>query len=251
MKEVEELLDLLNSSKKAYVFTGAGVSTPSGIPDFRGKNGLYSKIPPDIFDIDRFYEDPVRYYKFHKERLLVVREAKPNIAHRVIAELEKRGMIEAVITQNVDGLHRKAGSENVVELHGSLERYVCTVCGRKYDSQFVEKEIWKGEVPKCPECEGLLKPDVVFFGEPLPELELLKAYRIAEESDLSIVVGSSLVVYPAAMIPRITVENGGKLVIINMGETGLDSMAYRKYEVEIEEFFEGVAKELGVSEWTG
>ncbi len=246
MKEAREFLQLLDSSEKAYVFTGAGVSTPSGIPDFRGKGGLYEKVPPDIFDIERFYENPARYYRFHRERLSLTRKVEPNVAHRVIAKLEEMGKIWGVITQNIDGLHQKAGSKNVIELHGTMERYVCTRCKRKYDADFVEVELWKDEVPRCPECGGLLKPDVVFFGEPLPELELLKAYRIAEEADLAIVVGSSLVVYPAAMIPRMTVENGGKLVIINVGETGLDGLAFRKYEVDVALFFQAVGEELGV-----
>jgi NAD-dependent deacetylase len=248
MREIKEFLEIVKSSRKAYVFTGAGVSTPSGIPDFRGRNGLYQKISPDVFDIERFYEDPKRFYEFYRKRLRIMKEANPNIAHRVIAEMERKGMIDWVITQNIDGLHKKAGSNNVVELHGTMERYICTSCGTNYDAKFVEEELLKEkDIPNCPKCGGVLKPDVVFFGEPLPEFELLKAYRIAEESDLSIVVGSSLVVYPAAMIPRITVESGGKLLIVNLGETGLDKLAYRKYEYDISEFFSKLAEELGVN----
>ena len=247
MNDIEEFLKIIRSSKRAYVFTGAGISTPSGIPDFRGKSGLYSEVPDDIFDIDKFYENPERYYKVHKGRLSLMRNARPNIAHTVIAKMEELRLINCVITQNIDGLHKKAGSKCIIRLHGTLDRYVCTKCGERYSYDMVENVIWKDEpVPRCIKCGGILKPDVVFFGEPLPEMELLKAYKMAEESDLAIAVGSSLVVYPAAMIPRLTVENGGKLVIINLGETGLDGIAYRKYETEIEEFFRGVAEELGV-----
>ncbi len=246
MNEPKEFLNIVKSSRSAYVFTGAGVSTPSGIPDFRGKNGLYTKIPSDIFDIEKFHENPREYYKIHSERILNMRSAEPNIAHKVIAEMERQNMIGWVITQNIDGLHQKAGTRRVIELHGSLDRYVCTKCGEIYDHTAVEEKIAHGEIPRCPKCGGILKPDVVFFGESLPEKALIKAYRIAEESDLAIVVGSSLVVYPAAMIPRLTVENGGKLLIINLGETGLDGIAYRKYETDVEEFFKRVAEELGV-----
>ena len=247
MNDVEEFLKIVRSSKRTYAFTGAGISTPSGIPDFRGKDGLYREIPEDIFDIDKFYENPERYYEVHKNRISPMRNAKPNIAHIVLAKMEELNLIDCVITQNIDGLHKKAGSKSIIRLHGTLDWYVCTKCGERYDYEFVENVIWKDKVvPRCIKCGEILKPDVVFFGEPLPEMELLKAYKTAEESDLAIVIGSSLLVYPAAMIPRLTVENGGKLVIINLSETGLDNIAYRKYEVDIEKFFEGVAEELGV-----
>ncbi len=247
LNDAEEFLSIIRSSKRAYVFTGAGISTPSGIPDFRGSRGLYKEIPEDIFDIDKFYENPERYYEFHKKRISKMRNAKPNIAHLVVAKMEELNLICCVITQNIDGLHKEAGSRSIIRLHGTLDRYACTKCGEIYSYDFVENVLWENkELPRCMKCGGLLKPDVVFFGEPLPEMELLKAYKIAEESDLAIVIGSSLVVYPAAIIPRLTVENGGKLVIINLSETGLDNMAYRKYETDIEEFFKKVAKELGV-----
>ena len=238
-KAAKEFLETLKSAENSYVLTGAGVSTPSGIPDFRGKNGLYKAIPVDIFDIDKFFEDPERYYKFHKERFLSFKSAKPNIVHETIARLEEKGLINAVITQNIDGLHQRAGSKNVIELHGSMDNYVCTKCGRVYGSEYVEKVLMEKEiVPKCEKCGGILKPNIVFFGEALPEMALTKAYAIAEEADVSIAVGTSLVVYPAALLPKVTVEHGGKLVIINMGETGLDNIAYKKYNFELTEFFD-------------
>jgi len=240
-KAAEEFLKVLRSAKNSYVLTGAGVSTPSGIPDFRGKNGIYKTIPMDIFDIDKFFEDPERYYKFHKDRILSFKSAEPNIVHEMIARLEEKGLIKAVITQNIDGLHQKAGSKNVIELHGSMDSYVCTKCGKVYDSEHVEKVLMEKElIPKCEECGGILKPNVVFFGEALPEKALMKAYSIAEDADVSIAVGTSLVVYPAALLPKITVEHGGKLVVINVGETGLDNIAYRKYNFELSEFFNEV-----------
>jgi len=240
-KAAEEFLEILKSSENAYVLTGAGASTPSGIPDFRGKDGIYKTIPVDIFDVDKFFKDPERYYKFHKERLLSFKSAETNIVHKVLAEMEEKGLIKALITQNIDGLHWKAGSKNVIELHGSMDSYVCTKCGKVYESEHVEKVLMKREiVPMCEECGGILKPDVVFFGEALPEEALMKAYSVAEEADLSVAIGTSLVVYPAALFPRITVEHGGKLVIVNLGETGLDNIAYRKYNFELTEFFREV-----------
>ena len=239
-REAEEFLELLRSSRLSYVLTGAGISTPSGIPDFRGPNGLYKFFPPDIFDIDKFLSDPKRYYDFSRERLSIMKSAKPNVAHEVLARLERMGLIRAVITQNIDGLHKKAGSENVIELHGNLEEYVCMSCGRRYPSEKVEELLKTEEVPRCEECGGLLKPNVVFFGEALPERELMEAFRLAEMADLAVAVGTSLVVYPAALIPRRTVETGGKLVIINRGETGLDGLAHLKYDVDVEVFFKSL-----------
>ena len=232
-----EFIEILKSSRKSYIFTGAGVSTPSGIPDFRGPKGLYKFFPPDIFDIDRFFENPKRYYDFARERLKFMKDAKPNVVHRVIAKLERIGMIEAVITQNIDRLHQKAGSVNVIELHGNVDEYFCLKCGESYTWDEIERKLEIEDVPRCDVCGGLIKPNVVFFGEPLPEKELIRAFKIAEESDLAVAVGTSLVVYPAAMIPRRTVETGGKLVIINVGETGLDDLAYAKYEYDLAEFF--------------
>ncbi len=244
IEDAKELVNLLKNSKRAYVFTGAGISTPSGIPDFRGKNGLYKKLPPDIFDIEKFFKDPKRYYTVHKERILAMKNAEPNVAHLSVAKMEKLGYIKCVITQNIDGLHQKAGSEKVIELHGTLREYVCTRCGKLYPAEEIEKKLESVDIPKCENCGGLIKPNVVFFGEPLPEKALAEAFGIAENSDLSVVIGSSLVVYPAALIPRATVENGGKLVIINLGETGLDSLAYRKYEYDLAEFFKVVYENL-------
>ena len=251
-KSAEEFVRILESSRKAYAITGAGISVPSGIPDFRGPNGLYKYFPPDIFDIDKFFENPKRYYDFSRERLGVIERAQPNTAHEVLAELEEMRLIDVVITQNIDGLHRKAGSKKVIELHGNLEEYVCTKCGRRFSKDEIKGALEREDVPHCETCGGLVKPNVVFFGEPLPERELLEAFKIAEESDLAVAVGTSLVVYPAALVPRRTVETGGRLVIINVGETGLDGVAYRKYEYDVVDFFREVKNILvGDSDGSG
>lgn len=233
---MEEFLKLLKSSKRVVVLTGAGVSTASGIPDFRGPKGIYRRFPPDIFDIEKFYKNPERFYSFAKDGFFSMLEAKPNETHVLITKLEEKGLIKAVITQNIDGLHQKAGSKVVLELHGNMSRFFCVSCKRAYGVDEVKKKVEEELVPKCSHCGSLIKPDVVFFGEPLPKDVLRKAIELSERADLMIVMGSSLVVYPAAYLPVITVENGGKLVIVNRGETGLDSLAFRKYEMDLVEF---------------
>ena len=243
-ESVKEFIEIVKSSGKTYALTGAGVSTPSGIPDFRGRNGLYKKIPPDTFDIEKFFEDPERYYRIHRERISLMAKARPNVVHKALALMESKGMLDLVVTQNIDGLHQKAGSKNVVELHGNISRYVCTECGAEYEEDEVNKMLEEAPVPKCRRCGGIIKPKVVFFGEALPEEALSRAFREAEEADLALAIGTSLVVYPAALLPKVTVERGGKMVIINMGETGLDGLAFRKYEFELSEFFGEVMKEL-------
>lgn len=231
----KEFVEILMSAKNAVVLTGAGVSTASGIPDFRGPKGIYKKFPPDIFDIEKFYANPERFYSFAKDSLFSMLDAKPNETHILIAKLEEKGFIKAVITQNIDGLHQKAGNKVVLELHGSINKFFCISCKKVYDANEVRKKVEKELVPKCV-CGSLIRPDVVFFGEPLPQKTLQEAMRYSQSADLMIVMGSSLVVYPAAYLPMITVENGGKLVIVNRGETGLDSMAFRKYNVDLVEF---------------
>ena len=233
---MEEFLELLKSSRRAVVLTGAGVSTASGIPDFRGPKGIYRKFPPDIFDIEKFYTNPERFYSFAKDGLFSMLDAKPNESHIMIAKLEEKGFIEAVITQNIDGLHQKAGSRIVLELHGNMSRFFCVSCKQIYSASEVREKVEKELVPKCTKCGSLIRPDVVFFGEPLPQEALQKAIEYSERADLMIVMGSSLVVYPAAYLPMITVENGGKLVIVNKGETGLDNIAFKKYDMDLVEF---------------
>jgi NAD-dependent deacetylase len=231
----EELLEELRSSKSALILTGAGVSTASGIPDFRGPGGIYSKVPPETFDIDLFVSHPERYYRAEREILRDAFEAEPNETHILIAKLEELGLIRAVITQNVDGLHQKAGSRKVIELHGNISTGSCLRCGRRFRREEIDELLGREEVPRCG-CGGVIKPDVVFFGEGLPPAALGEGRRLAAEADLMVVMGSSLVVYPAAALPEITVRNGGRLIIITKGETGLDPLAYRRYEVDLVRF---------------
>ena len=228
----EEMLRELRGVGSAVVLTGAGVSTASGIPDFRGPGGIYSKVSPEVFDIDFFMSHPERYYRIEREILREALNAKPNVTHFLIAKLEKMGLIEAVITQNIDGLHRKAGSSKVIELHGNISTGSCLRCGRRFRREEIDRMLRAVDVPRC-ECGGVIKPDVVFFGEMLPPQALNEGMRLAAESDLMVVMGSSLVVHPAATLPSITVRNGGKLIIVNRGETALDYLAYRKYDVDL------------------
>jgi NAD-dependent deacetylase len=234
-KYAKEFWDRLSQSKNAVMFTGAGSSTGSGIPDFRGPDGLYSRIPPETFDIGFFMSQPDRYYRIERDVLRGAIDAKPNDSHFLIARLEKMSMIQGVITQNIDGLHQKAGSENVIELHGSMAKGSCIDCGNQMVRDQIDRLLTHSSVPKC-ECGGIIKPDVVFFGEQLPQQALAKGIQMASRADLMIVMGSSLVVYPAATLPAMTHYNGGELMIINKGRTGLDSIAHMKCEVDLVEF---------------
>jgi NAD-dependent deacetylase len=217
--------ELLEESSSAIVLTGAGVSVPSGIPDFRtpGK-GLWEKVDPmEVAHIDVFRRDPDRFWHFYGNRFASLEDKEPNPAHEAIAELEARGLIRGVITQNIDRLHRKAGSENVIEVHGSIEWSVCPECGAKVGIEQVIEKLRAGVgTPECEACIRPLKPDVVLFGELLPEEALSEAFALAGEADLMLAVGSSLEVYPVASLPRVTLENGGRLALVTQGKTPYD-----------------------------
>lgn len=223
-KKIEEVAELLKSSRHTVVFTGAGVSVESGIPPFRGAGGLWERYDPEeVASIYGFKRNPKAFWEFAKE-LLVKTKAEPNKAHYAIAELEKMGIVKAVITQNIDMLHQKAGSSRVLELHGSMEYVDCLDCHTTYKWDEIEKKIEK-EIPRCESCGSYyLKPRVVFFGEALPRDVLSEAMDESRKCDLFIVVGSSLVVYPAAHLPFIAKENKAKLVIVNYDPTERDGM---------------------------
>lgn len=229
--QVERLADLINQSRKIVVFTGAGISTESGIPDFRSPGGIWSKYDPNLFTIQYFLNDAEArklHWKVLSDDEFMPRSVEPNPAHYAIAEMEKMGKLDCVITQNVDFLHEDGGTYPglVLHLHGTMGRAKCLKCGNLYPMDEVRQWIAEGvEVPVCLECAGLLKPDAVFFGENLPEYELSESQRRAQSCDLCIVIGSSLVVYPAASMPRYAVQSGAKLAIINRDRTDLDSYA--------------------------
>ncbi len=229
-EKIEKAIKLWKEAKKALIFTGAGMSTASGIPDFRGKNGLWKKVDPiKMVSIEAFQTNPSQFYKFYMERLSMLNNALPNEGHKIIAELEEKGYVVGVVTQNIDDLHRKAGSKNVYEVHGSVRTATCVKCGDKITKeeliQLIESSV--DMVPRCKKegCNGIYKIDVVLFGEMLPPDVWERAMDLARQVPLTVALGSSLTVYPAAYIPRITKENGGKLIIVNADPTPLDHMA--------------------------
>ncbi len=222
--------DLIARSERIVVFTGAGVSTESGIPDFRSPGGIWDRFDPDDFTYGKFTRDAgarrKQWQLLWKERL--TETVKPNPAHYAIAELHRLNKLDGVITQNVDSLHQAAGvpDDKVFELHGSMRRVICLQCGRRYSMSEIKERLHAGEeVPDCEACHGILKPGVVLFGEALPDEVFSEAEHRAEQCDLFLVVGSSLVVYPAALIPGYAVDAGAGLIIINLSETPMDEQA--------------------------
>ena len=223
MKERVDLLEQwIRESDNVVFFGGAGVSTESGIPDFRSVDGLYNQqydYPPETIISHSFYiQNPEEFYRFYKDRMLFP-DAKPNAAHKALAKLEKEGKLKAVITQNIDGLHQMAGSKEVLELHGSVHRNYCTRCGQFYDLDYVRNS--EG-VPTCT-CGGRIKPDVVLYEEGLDQTTLQRAVRYIQEADVLIIGGTSLTVYPAAGL--IDYYKGKKLVLINKTATPMDGRA--------------------------
>jgi len=227
---IRALSELIVESKRIVVFTGAGVSTESGIPDFRSPGGLWSKYDPEEFTYQKFLSS-LEARKIHWKMLTeggLTMEAEPNPAHYAIAELHRLGKLDCVITQNVDNLHQKAGvpEDKIFELHGNMQRAICLSCYQRFPMKEVLQRIKEGtEVPDCPYCHGILKPDAVFFGEALPQETLMEATRHSRNCDLFIVIGSTLIVYPAAYMPTYATEAGAKLAIINLTPTPLDHYA--------------------------
>ena len=245
--EVERLAELLGRSRRAVALTGAGVSVPSGIPDFRSpETGLWTKVDPmEVAHIDVFRRDPERFWSYYRPRFHALGDKRPNAAHEALAELERRGLIEAVITQNVDRLHRAAGSENVIEVHGSIETSSCTACATAFGLEEVEGLFDERGVAICSACGGAVKPDVVLFGELLPEAAIDRATELAEDADLMLCVGSSLAVHPVAGLPQLTLDAGGRLALVTKGETPYDGEAEVKLEGEVDEELGALLAALG------
>jgi NAD-dependent deacetylase len=222
-RPVERLAGLILQAQPCVVLTGAGVSTESGIPDFRSATGIWTRYDPmEYATISAFRRDPAKVWDFYAKRLGVLAEAQPNAAHLALAELERRGLVQAVITQNVDRLHEQAGSQDVIEVHGSIHTASCLACGHR--EQF-ERVLELLPVPGCERCGAVLKPDVVMFGELMPEAALERAFELARRSALVLVVGSSLEVYPVAGIPEEALASGARLAIVNKGPTPYDHRA--------------------------
>lgn len=235
---MQELINKLKQARHCVAFTGAGSSTLAGIRDFRGENGLYKDFDPErIFHIDSFKNDPAYFYKNAKKLFYDLDKVKPCIVHTECARLEKNGIIKRVITQNIDMLHQKAGSQNVIELHGSPYIHYCLSCRKEFSFTQIKEMFDSAEVPYCDTCGGLIKPNTIFFGEPLPMDAIQDATLEAQSADLMLILGSSLVVQPAASLPLYTAQNGGEIVIVNNQQTPLDHLAVLKYE-SLEEVFE-------------
>jgi NAD-dependent deacetylase len=245
--QAERLAELLRDSDRAVVLTGAGVSVPSGIPDFRSPgSGLWENVDPmEVAHIDAWRRDPDRFWSFYGERFCSLYDKQPNGAHVVLAELERRGLLQAVITQNVDRLHRKAGSERLIEVHGSIDYSVCLDCRGKVSLEHVMEQLREGDgAPECPTCVTPLKPDVVLFGEMLPERAMADAQALALDADLMVCVGSSLEVYPVAGLPAMTHGGGGRIALVTQGPTPYDSDAEVKLDGDVVEELRAVLAAL-------
>ena len=214
------LAALISTRQPCVVLTGAGISTESGIPDFRSPTGIWAQVDPmEYASLRAFQADPEKVWQFYAPRIEMLTGAEPNEAHRALAELERRGLVRGVVTQNIDLLHERAGSREVVEVHGSIRSATCPQCRAVHALDEVV------QAPRCRECDTFLKPDVVFFGELLPEAAIDRAYELARAAALMLVVGSALEVYPVADLPLETLRTGGSLAIVNRGSTALDEQA--------------------------
>ena len=227
MEDINKLFTLIKEAKHLTAMTGAGVSTLSGIRDFRGKNGLYNEMDAEkIFSLDYFEKDPSFYYRQAGSFIYNIDEKEPSIVHNVLGELEKRGYLKALVTQNIDLLHQKGGSKNVIEIHGSPTVHYCMRCaGVRVSFEEAAAAVRRGEMPLCPKCGRVLKPAITFFGESLPSEALKQAVTESQKADLMLVLGTSLTVYPAASMPEHTLRTGGKIVIVNNMPTPMDGRA--------------------------
>jgi NAD-dependent deacetylase len=236
---------LVQRADHITVLTGAGISTTAGIPDFRGPRGLYvtrQYDPEKTFDIAYFDRDPSYFFAFARDFVGLVERVQPTFTHRFLAALEERGTLDAVITQNIDGLHQKAGSKRVIEVHGSVRSGHCRKCGRGYAYEELRTKILREEIARCESCCGIVKPDIVFFGEAVQGMN--EATRVAGRADLFFVIGSSLTVYPAASLPEYA---GGQVVVVNQGPVEAASPGWLCVNEAADGFFARIATALGLS----
>lgn len=233
----------IEQAKRIVVLSGAGMSTNAGIPDFRGPKGLYKTLdipnPHQVFEIETFNRDPSIFYRFGKEFLTNIKKVDPTFSHRFFAALEERGKMAGIITQNIDALHQRAGSKKVFEIHGGVWETHCTKCHRVYDYDTATEKILKEEVPLCIDCGGVLKPDVVFFGEPVKRLYECQA--LAQNADLFFVLGTSLTVSPAAMMPGFS---SGKIVVVHKGEISHFYLPKERIDMFADEYLDTFFKKV-------
>jgi len=241
----EALAELIRDAQPCVVLTGAGISTESGIPDFRSATGIWAGYDPmEYASIQAFRRDPVKVWDFYAKRLRVLIEAEPNGAHLALAALGRAGLVAAVVTQNIDRLHERAGSRDVIEVHGSIRTSSCLACRVRVPFEEVIRLLEDAPAPACPRCGRVLKPDVVMFGELLPEDAIDRATALAREAALLLVVGSSLEVWPVAGLPQETLAGGGRLAIVNRGETPYDRDADLKIDASAAEVLTQAAELL-------
>ena len=242
---VPALATLVRQHQPCVVLTGAGISTESGIPDFRSPTGIWATYDPmEYATIDAFRRDPVKVWEFYALRLEMLTSAEPNAGHLALAELERRGLIAAVVTQNIDGLHERGGSRDVVEVHGSIRTASCLKCGERVALERVVAALQEAPAPACPQCRAILKPDVVMFGELLPVEAIDRAIALAQGAGVLLVVGSSLEVHPVAGLPQETLSAGGKLAIVNRGSTPFDGLATIRVDGGAGETLAALAEQL-------
>jgi NAD-dependent deacetylase len=238
------LAELISANQPCVALTGAGVSTESGVPDFRSASGIWAQYDPyEVASLPGFRRDPSRAWEFYGRRLGVLADVEPNAGHRALAALERAGLLEAVITQNVDGLHQSAGSRDVIEIHGSIATASCVACGRRERREDVVGLL---PLPTCVDCGAVLKPDVVMFGELLPPEAVERSTALARGAVTLLVVGSSLEVWPVAGLPEETIAHGGKLAIVNREPTPYDDRADLVVHAGAGEVLAHAAKSLSV-----
>jgi NAD-dependent protein deacetylase/lipoamidase len=247
--ELARLVELVRGADSVVALTGAGISVPSGIPDFRSPGtGLWERVDPmDVAHIDAFNSDPVRFWSFYGERFATLAEKQPNGAHRALVAMEQQGILDAVITQNIDMLHRRSGTRELVEVHGSIATCTCLRCGGSIPLAEVRVMLRAAAdgVPRCEGCGAALKPEVVLFGEMLPERALCRARELCEGADVLLCIGSSLEVHPVAGLPLITRAAGGTVAIITQGTTPLDEIAAARLHGDVVEELQALAAALG------
>jgi NAD-dependent deacetylase len=244
---IEFIARLLCNARHAIILTGAGLSTPSGIPDFRSEGtGLWSRDEPlEVASLQTFRTRPEEFYAWFRPLAARIFNAQPNAAHQALSGLERAGRVQALITQNIDRLHQKAGSQGVIELHGSVGTLSCTACFRKFPSQpYLQPFIEQGRMPRCPACGAVLKPDVILFGEELPQQAWFEARRASRNCDLMLVAGSSLEVMPVAGLPMQALEGGAHLVIINNSPTYINVRADAALQGDVADIIPAIAQQV-------
>ncbi len=226
-EDLKHAKQLIAKSTRIIAFTGAGISVDSGIPDFRSEGGLWERYDPHEYaTIESFMQNPTKFWTMGRELVETILKAKPNAAHKALAKLEAEGKLIGVITQNIDNLHQAAGNRNVVELHGNYLRAYCIECNAEYVGETIHQSVANGEIPpRCEKCAGVLKSEAILFGEPLPEIPMSKAIEMCRDTDLMLVIGTSLSVYPAAFLPQLAKNSGAKIILVNLEGLNRDSVA--------------------------